>query len=206
MKSTSYLLFLLLAGALQLSAFGQDSPPIGKWALQLNLQHQDFLLPGAIYVGQLGVIHEVRVRPVFALDGQRFFFKNPKNKGFFSGQIAYHNNLYQNRWWSGKFGLGYERLFRFGLITSIRIEAGWARVKDSDPQYVFEEGKWVYLKTDGKAFTTTQLSPRLDIGYRIGTIDHPIDLFANGQLTALAHPEWGLLPYYGVGVGLRYGL
>jgi hypothetical protein len=188
-------------------SFGQESTEKiepNKWAAQLNFQHQDLLFE--IDFGQLGIAHDVRFRPFFTAEIQRFIFtKNPNRHFFAVAELGHYNNLYHDRWLSFKLGLGSQRRIGNFFIAS-RLQAGLSRTRRGDIQYVLEDGKWV-VATEAQPITVDLLlSPRIDVGYRIIDTKNPIDLFANYQMTLYASAVLQTaIPYHGYGFGIRYG-
>lgn len=197
-------LFLFLVGAGSLQAQEEVKPE--RWALQLTVQHSDILFQEAFNIGQLGVADEVNIRPVYSVEGQYFLTKGPKRKLFLSAETGYYANLYHDRWFVGTIGLGLERRFFQKLILSSRLELGRSIISSRDPQYVLENEIWVPTNSNRSIFFATSFSPRVDLGYRILTVPYPVDLIANYQVSLVGHPEFGLLPYYSTGIGVRVGL
>lgn len=189
------------------AGLAQDSETLNdsKWAIQLSVQQQDLVL--RIPYGQLGTVYPVYIRPFYSLDVQRTFHVNDKHELFWSAQLGYYNNLYHEKWISGKMGIGIEKkLFARGF-TSLRVEGGLARAKSSDVQYIYESGKWVPTDNFSKASIDILMAPRLDLGYNILDGDHKLDVVVTSQL--LLHLDTSIesgLPMYGVGLGLRYHL
>lgn len=187
--------------------FGQkkaETPPPPKWAIQSNIQHQDILFD--IDFGQLAVAHDVKIRPFYSLELQRFkTTKNPNRRLFAVAELGYYNNLYHDRWLALKLGIGSERKIGNFFIAA-RIQGGLARVKSADVQYVLEDNKWVISKETRLITKDLLLSPRIDVGYRIRNNEHPIDVVLNYQMTLYVSPvlEVGI-PYHGYGLGVRYG-
>lgn len=196
----------VLIGAMICSTFAtaQETDKVpGRWALQLSLQHRD--LAGEENIGQLQTFHEVAIRPVYSLEGQYFFrHKKPHKRSFVSGQLSWYNNLYLERWLSVQAGLGIEFSFLKVMYGSIRLDAGLSHVKGTAPEYVLEDGIWVTTQNTTPGFVAFQLSPRVDLGARILEGAHPLDVFLTASGTLLGHPEYGLLPFYSVGGGVRY--
>lgn len=185
-------------------SFAQEEN-LNKWAVQLNLQHQDLLLE--LNFGQLRVADEVNIRPHYSFEVQRFFkMKSAKRRMFAIGELGYFDNLYHDKWLGLKLGVGSERQLGNFIISS-RVQAGAARTKGADIQYVLEEGKWVVSKKSRQTTLDFLMSPRIDVGYRIVKNEHPIDVFLNYQMTLYISPTLDIgIPYHGYGFGLRYGL
>ncbi len=197
-----FTLVILLTSISSLTAQEVDPQP-ERWALQLTLQHSDILLQEAFSIGQLGVADEVNIRPVYSLEGQMFLTNGPKRKLFLSAKTGYYANLYHDRWLSAAIGLGLERRFFQKLILSSRLELGRSSISSRDPQYVLENEVWVPTNSNRTSFAATSFSPRIDLGYRILTAPYTVDLIANYQASLVGHPEFGILPYYSTGIGLR---
>lgn len=187
-----------------ITVFAQDSESNHtKWAAQLNFQHQDLLFE--IDFGQLGVYHDVKIRPHTTLELYRFLNTRKDNrKLFFVSEFGYFHNLYHDKWLALKLGIGSER--RFGnFIFSSRILGGLARTQGADIQYVNSNGQWIV--SDQKRAPTLDylLSPRVDLGYRIVNNENPIDIFLNYQMTLYLSPAQLIgIPYHGYGLGVRY--
>ncbi len=194
------LIFGLLLSNLMLFAQIEEDKPTNNWNVQFNIQHQD-LMVGFDY-GQLGVYHKVNIRPMYSVEIQRYF-KNKKR--FLNGQISYYDNLYHDRTLAFQLGYFTERNIYKGLFVVSGMELGLARVKSSDTQYILEDGKWMPMPNEVPAFTTIMFGPRLDFGYRIMENDHPIDILLKSHLSLRLDAQVGGLPFYGVGVGVRYG-
>ncbi|MEL7529841.1 MAG: hypothetical protein AAFN10_00960 [Bacteroidota bacterium] len=182
---------------------GQENTINPKWSLQFNAQHQDVLL--RYDIGLLGVTHEVKIRPAFSLEAQRYFKVKAKSRLFASGQLGHYRNLYHERWNSLQLGLGWERTLFAGLFLNLRINAGVAHTRNADPQYIYENGEWVPTKTAAQQYVDLVMGPRLDLGYRIPTQGNPIDIIAttSGILHYNKILEF-LYPHYGLGLGVRY--
>ena len=198
---SQFLLVALLAIGSSLFAQTESAPELRRWSAQLNFQQQDLLFE--IPVGQLGVVHQVRLRPRVTLEAQRFFREGERGRAFGSAQIGYYHNLYHDRWLSFKAGIGYEWKFGSRFFGSLRMEGGAARVKRSDVQYIYEDGVWVPTKNEAKANVDVLLSPRVDVGYRVLRGPIPMDIVANADLTLNANSRIGLIPFYGLGLGFR---
>jgi hypothetical protein len=178
--------------------------PVNKWAVQANFQHQDLLFE--IDLGQLAVVHDVKIRPRYSVEIQRFFnSKNFKNRSYVVAEIDYFHNLYHDKWLGFKLGFGRE--WQIGaFIISPRILGGLARTQGADVQYIYENEKWIVSETPRNVTTDLLLSPRLDAGYRIVSGGNPIDVFINYQMTLYVSNENQIgLPYHGYGFGVRYG-
>lgn len=177
-----------------------------KWAAQFNLQHQDIAALSEISIGQLGVIHKVFIRPYYSLDIQRFFFrKTGKNKFFLLTQFGYFANLYQDRWLSLEFGMGYERRFAKRFFSSLRVKIGNASVKDHDILYVYEQDKWVETPNPSESNPSSLTTVRIDLGYKLLDKKLPVDLVGSGQYMLRNHHDFGFIPYSAVGLGIRVG-
>lgn len=195
---------ILLLGAAPL--FGQERiTPENRWAGQLNVQHQDIL--GDISFGQLSVAHDVKIRPFYTLELQRFFNSKKSNKNLFAvAELGYYHNLYHDRWLSLKLGIGSQRQFG-NFFVGGRMQGGFSRTQGADIQYVLENDKWIVSQEKRPVTIDVLMSPRIDLGYRVINNEHPIDVFINYQMTLYVSPELQIgLPYYGYGLGVRYGL
>ena len=206
----TYLMAIAIGLFLSLTTlFAQTPPPDStattppRWAIQLNTQHQDLLYQ--IQYGQLGVTDPVNIRPLYSIDFQRFYAKNIQTRRFLSGQIGMYNNLYHERWISFKIGYGVEQKIGKRLFGSLRMEGGMALVRNTDVRYQYEDGKWVEAKGDSPLYADIVLGPRMDFGYRVGNTKNPIDIIATANLTLHLNPRVGGIPYYGIGLGVRYG-
>lgn len=202
MTTKIYLLLFMLLGVQV--ANSQEDIATNRWYVQANLQHQDMAFE--IPYGQLGVVHDVHIRPFYNAEIQYLLSQTSKKKRYLTGQLGYYNNLYHNQALSLKLGYAREyKLFKI-IIVNIRGDVGIAAVKNSDVQYVYEEGKWVAAPNYDPTRLAFLISPHLDLGYRIRENKNPIDLFLTSHLLLINDYEWGALPYYGIGVGVRYGL
>ncbi|MEN0047955.1 MAG: hypothetical protein AAF806_12920 [Bacteroidota bacterium] len=185
---------------------GQNDSLSNKWAVQLSLKHQDIPIFKAFSIGQLAVLHEVKIRPYYTLDIQHNLkSKKPNLKFAFSTQLGYYRNLYRDRWLSYKVGTLLEWQFfkRCYLIT--RIELGHAFVKDADVQYIYENNKWIPTSNFDSFEAGFIASPRVDVAYRVINSKNPIDVLLTTDATLIYHPNFGRLPYFGFGGGVRYG-
>jgi hypothetical protein len=208
MKNYIYIIVFAFLGMNVSTSFGQATADIdilrnSKWAVQLNFQDQDLLV--ALDFGALRVVHDVKVRPLFSADVQRFFGQSNKKRRYLSGQLGYFNNVYHERALSLKVGYGIERRIYKGFFASWRMEVGVARVKNSDIQYVYENDKWVTTNNYQPATFDALFGPRLDLGYRIMNGANPIDILVVSHAMIHVHSEFGGLPYYGLGIGVKYG-
>lgn len=196
------LLVFLATGSL---LFSQNPPRPKYWAVQTNLQHQDFLVQ--FRFGQLGVLHQVRFRPLYSIEAQRLFENNDKSKVFLSGQLSYYHNLYHNRLFGLKIGFGYETKQWKRFFASFRVSPGLGLTKNSDIQYVLEDGKWVPTSNFVPLSVNVHFTQRMDLGYRIKKGEHPLDLIGTSHLFTILNPSQNFLAtYYGAGLGVRVGL
>lgn len=177
-----------------------------RWAIQLNIQHQDIMFQNLLNFGTLRVFDEVNIRPIFSLEAQRYFSIRPKSKRFLAAQVGYYNSLYHQKWLIAKLAYGRERTLYKGLFISFRAEFGVARAKDSDLQYIYENEKWVVTDNFGTARMGFLFGSRMDIGYRVTNGAHPIDALLTTHGNIHFDSNIGALPYYGIGIGVRYGL
>ncbi len=208
MKNYIYITLILLLGLNTNISFGQNTDDLlrlrnPKWAMQLNFQDQDLL--AALDFGALRVVHDVKIRPAISLEVQRFFGQSAKKSRYVSGQLGYFNNVYHEQFASLKLGYGIERRIYKGFFASWRIEAGLARVKNSDIQYIYENDKWVPTSNYIPSTIDVLFGPRLDLGYRVVNGAHPIDILVTSHAMIHVHSEFGALPYYGLGIGAKYG-
>ena len=199
------ILLSLIMVSTYFSVFGQDEQENteNKWSAQLNLSHQDLLFD--ISFGQLGVVYPVSIRPQYSLEVQRSFLSKKGKKRILLGQVGYYNNLYHNKWYNIQIGYMKETTIFKGLYAAWGLEIGMALVKDSDPQYVFVDDKWMLSENFVPVHADLTFGPRLDIGYRIIDNEHPIDVLLTNDLTLRIDPELGGFPYYSTGLGIRYG-
>lgn len=201
MKNYLYILILFCS----ISTFAQDNEfNHTKWAAQLNFQHQDLLFE--IDFGQLGVYHDVKIRPHTTLELYRFVNTRKDNrKIFFMSELGYFHNLYHDKWLALKLGIGSER--RLGnFIISSRILGGIARTQGADIQYVLSDGQWIANDQKRESTLDYLMSPRVDLGYRVVNNENPIDIFLNYQMTLYLSPAQQIgIPYHGYGLGIRYG-
>lgn len=177
-----------------------------KWAVQFNVQHQDIMFQNLLNFGTLRVFDQVNIRPVYSLEAQRYFSVKPKSKRFLAAQVGYFNSLYHQEWFMAKLAYARERTIYKGLFVSLRAEFGITRIKDNDPQYIYENEKWVVTDNFGAARTGFLFGSRLDIGYRVTSGTHPIEALLITQGNIHFDQNIGALPYYGIGIGVRYGL
>ena len=192
-----------LFSCLSLIAQEDETVDQDKWAVQFNLKHQD--LPFDFNFGQLRVVHNVGIRPYYSLEVQRLFQrKNPKKQFFLVGQIGHFNNLYQDRWFTIKAGLGFERTIGKKFYYSSRFEIGKVNFRNADVQYILENEKWIPTSNFSESKWTNVFATRVDIGYKLFTGKYPIDLILSGDLKLMMHPEFGAFPYYAYGGGVRY--
>ncbi|MFK7950213.1 MAG: hypothetical protein AB8G11_21665 [Saprospiraceae bacterium] len=200
MKNLTILLLLFCS----VNTFAQNNNPNHKkWAAQLNVQHQDLLFD--IDFGQLGVYHNVKIRPHTTLELYRFINTRKANRKLFGlAELGYFHNLYHDKWLALKLGIGSER--RFGnFIISSRIMGGIARTQGADIQYVNSNGKWIVNDQKREPTLDYLMSPRVDLGYRIINNENPIDIFLNYQMTLYLSPAQQIgIPYHGYGLGVRY--
>lgn len=208
MKYTKVLpALVLLLSTLQLAAQEAQEPAEAaespSWMAQVNVVHQDLAV--RIVYGQLATVYHVPIRPFYSLDLQHNLKKSELGQFFVSGQLGFYNNLYHERWISGKIGFGREGSFLTKGFYTIRVEGGLARAKSSDVQYALEDGKWVPTENFAKPSVDILMGPRLDIGYPLLNKTHRLDLVLTSQL--LLHIDTSIesgLPLYGIGAGLRY--
>lgn len=201
MKNLIILLLLLFCSV---NLFAQESENNEKWAGQLNFQYQDLLFE--IDFGQLGVYHDVNIRPHTTLELYRFINTRKDNRKLFAlAELGYYHNLYQDKWLALKLGFGSER--RLGnFIISSRIQGGIARTQGADVQYINSNGKWIVNDQKREPTFDLLISPRIDLGYRIINNENPIDIFLNYQMTLYISPAQQIgIPYHGYGLGVRYG-
>ncbi|MEL6698276.1 MAG: hypothetical protein AAFP89_18665 [Bacteroidota bacterium] len=194
---------------LPLFSIGQEAeelPKKEKWSIQLSLQHQDLLLGDELVVGQLGVVFNTWMRPQYVLDAQRYMRITNGVYLFGSGRFSYFRNLYFDRWISLKLGGGMEFRVKKRVIASGRLELGGSHVKNTDVQYILEDGVWVPTPNIIPPSWMPQVTLRSDLGYRVWNSDTPVDVFVNASATLINNANFGPLPYGAMGVGVRYGL
>lgn len=199
------LYIITLLSFFSITAFAQKSElNHTKWAVQLNVQHQDFLFE--IDYGQLGIYHDVKIRPHIMLELYRFLNTRKDNhKLFVVTDFGYYYNLYHDKWFALKLGFGSER--RFGnFFFSSRINSGIARTQGIDIQYINSNGQWIVNDQKREPTLDLLISPRIDLGYRVMNNENPIDIFLNYQMTLYLSPiqQFGI-PYHSYGLGVRYG-
>lgn len=202
----SVVTLLLCNTTLLLSQADQNTPKTSQWLIQANFQHQDGLLQEALSIGQLAVLYDVNIRPLFNVEAQYSIQKTTKKKKFFNVQLAYYSNTYHNEWLSLKLGYGLEWKIYKGLFLNYSIEAGLAHVQNSDVQYSYEGGKWVVTDNTDSPVIDVIFGPRMDLGYRVVTGENPIDVLISSNLLLHFDSKIGdAFPYYATGIGVRYG-
>ncbi|MEO0899795.1 MAG: hypothetical protein AAFY71_25510 [Bacteroidota bacterium] len=190
----------------QLPVLGQEKSHKGQWSAQINLSHQDLVVSQPFFIGQLGVAHQVRVRPEISSDIM-YILRNDKKISFLaSGSVGYYHNLYQEAWFSYQLGIGLRAKFGKKLFMDLQFQNGNAHVRYSDVQYVLEDGIWVKANSDKPKFRGRLTTIKLNLGYTLREGSHPISLMGSGKISLLGDPDFGPIPYYGYGIGLRYGL
>lgn len=172
-----------------------------KFSIQLNIQHQD--LPIDLDVGELQTIHKVLFRPYVSADFQYNFKHQEKRSKFITAHLGYYYNQYNSRWlatnvgYGGRFALG----DRLSIASSMELGVGFAR--DRTVNYRFETDKWIGQSEAADMTYEIIIKPRLDVSYSINQSTGVVVtihglLFSDEDLFAI--------PYYGIGVGLRYSL
>lgn len=198
---------LLLCIIVNTSLFSQVDKKV-TWAVYADFNHQDILGgTDAISIGLLGVVHDVKVRPSIRLGGQGFLKKNETKNYYLKGELSYYNNTYNANWYSINLGIGAEKRYFKRLIVAYGLHAGYARVKESDVQYIYENDEWIPTPNSGEGFYSFTFGPELKLGYRVLEKENPIDVFINGRLMLQDDPvleAW--VPFNALGIGVRYGL
>jgi len=172
-----------------------------SFSLQFNIQHQD--IPIDLDVGELQTIHKVYVRPYFSADFQYNFNQSDKKSKFITAHVGYYYNPYNSRWLATNIGYGTRIIIfnRFAISPSFELGIGFAR--DQTIQYTFENEKWNGQSRANILTYEFIAKTRLDLLYTI----HPkIDLLLSSHGMIISDEDLILLPYYGLGFGLRYTL
>ncbi|HAA14873.1 MAG TPA: hypothetical protein DCE41_25560 [Cytophagales bacterium] len=178
--------------------------PESKWAITPKVSHQDLLVEFSL--GQLGVVHNVAVRPQYGLEVQHFLSKRDHSTTFFSAQGSFYNNLYHDRWYTVMLGMGVENRYFDRLLVALQTRSGVGLITSSDIQYTFNGEVWEPTRGDGMGYLALFWAPRLDVGYRLKTGPRPVDILLQGDISANINDRIFVLPYYSVGVGVRVGL
>ncbi|MCI4667672.1 MAG: hypothetical protein MRZ79_05880 [Bacteroidia bacterium] len=202
MRLKTNLIFILLLGFAVLPSFGQKKEKKSTWAFQSNLQHQDIAF--SFYVGQLGQVDPVYIRPYTSLEVQRLFYDNEKAQRFLSLKTGLYRNLYHDRWISLQLGLGIQKYLNKKIFYALRGELGFANAKNTDIQYQLEDGKWVQTRNGAPSSTNPLFGLRLDIGYRALIDEMPLDIILLSQINGHKNSIFeSYVPYYSIGLGLR---
>jgi hypothetical protein len=183
-----------------------------KWAVNVQLMHQDFGVD--LTAGQLQTTDAVLLRPGFTAGIERTWrtSKNGRRRLFQDAHLGFWNNPYsQNYTFVGTRFASEIRLFkqlRFspGLIYRI------GRAKTTDVRYVYENNKWVPSNNSTPGFLRQQVGPEARLSYRFGANSaHPIDLQVGANFTLIvkyfpAETDPNLLVFKAYQIGMRYGL
>lgn len=196
-----YLLILMLSICFQLSHVTGQSSNDRSLSFQLNIQHQD--LPINLDVGELQTIHNVIFRPYISAEVQYNFNQKEKKQTFIVAHVGYFYNQYNSRWIATNLGYGgrFKMGKRMSIVPSFEIGIGFAR--DQTVQYTYENEKWVGRSTPDIMTYEFIAKPRLDIMYSM-TQSFDIAFTMHGML--FSDEDLYAIPYYGMGVGLRYNL
>ncbi|WNJ20441.1 hypothetical protein [Pontibacter sp. G13] len=182
-------------------AFAQHTE---RWGVQIQAGHQDILYSED--VGQLGVAHNVVIRPAYTVALQRFWGKNPRSRGFVALQYEYANNLYLHDWHALETGIGFQGNFSQKFWAGLQLDGGLCFFRESDPQYIYEDEVWVKAPNQYQTRTFLKAALNANIGYHLLNIQgHPIDLFTQFAFDMVGHWDYGLLPYGKMGFGVGYG-
>lgn len=182
------------------TVFSQQSQQ-EKFSIQFNIQHQD--LPISLDVGELQTIHKVSFRPYVSADVQ-YNFKNRENESrFITAHLGYYYNQYNSRWLATNLGYGGRLSLgdRLSLAPSMELGVGFAR--DRTVLYRFESEKWVGQSEAVDMTYEIIVKPRLDIGY---SINQSIGVVITMHGLLFSDEDLFAIPYYGLGLGLRYAL
>jgi hypothetical protein len=204
-------LITCLASAQEPTVTPTPSAASPLWSVRLDLYHQDYL-GNILAVGQLGVYDKVFVRPGCRLGIERSWITK-KHFRLYQGLLAgYYHNTYDERSWMVGIEIGIEwRIFKqFRIAFPVGIY--YNNAKPIDVRYEYVGDHWVKAKNTDPAVNRLQVTPlSLNIGWRFrATTAHPVDVFANGNLSAIGPWQPGVgvpvLFYKAAGVGLRIGL
>lgn len=208
----------LLAFLLTVSLASAQEPMVATipttpklWSARLDLYHQDYL-GNILAIGQLGTFDKVHIRPGFRVGIERSWVTKNHFR-LYQGLLAgYYHNTYDERSWTIGTEIGFEwRIFKqFRVALPIGIHYNNAKAIDIRYEYVGDH--WVKAKNTDPAVNRLQITPlSLNLGWRfMDGSAHPIDLFANGNVTAIGPWQPGagvpVLFYKAAGLGLRVGL
>ncbi|MEY3442688.1 MAG: hypothetical protein RLZZ519_969 [Bacteroidota bacterium] len=202
-------LFVLFTISLLGQFAAAQSPSPKLWFGRLDLFHQDYL--GEFSFGQLGVYDKVHIRPGFRLGIERSWVTMNHFRLYQDVMLGYYHNTYDERSWTLGTDLGVEwRIFK-EFRVAIPFGIHYNNAKAIDVRYVYEGEKWVKAKNTDPAINRLQLQSGLNIGWRfLPESVHPIDVFANGNISLIGpwQPGSGIpvLVYKSAGVGLRVGI
>ncbi len=199
------LLLLLLINCNYL--IGQEDKKV-NWAAYLDFNHQDIMGgTDAISIGQLGIVHDVKIRPSINLGMQGFLKRSDTKNYYLKLDLGYYNNTYNANWYSINLAIGVDKIFLKRFIISYGLHCGYAIIQNSDVQYIYENEQWVATPNYDDAFYSFTFGPEIKLGYRLIEKQNPIDVFINGKLMLQDNPileAW--IPFNALGIGLRYGL
>ena len=214
-KLSLSMLLLLVCGML----FAQSpEPPViaqihasePRWYGRLDLYHQDYIV-NILAIGQLGVYDAVHIRPGFRIGVERSWIIMNHFRLYQDVLAGYYHNTYDERSWTLGTDVGFEwRIFK-QFRVALPIGLHYNNAKAIDVRYAYEGDHWVKAKNTDPAVNRLQVPLGLNLGWRfMPTSAHPIDVFANGSLSAIGpwQPGVGIpfLIYKSAGLGLRVGL
>lgn len=168
-------------------------------SVQINLQHQD--IPIDLDVGELQTIHHIIFRPYVSADLQYNFNPNGKKQSFLQAHIGYFYNQYNSRVIATNLGYGvrYKIGKRFSVVPSMELGIGFAR--DQTVQYTYENEKWIGRSTADILTYEFIAKTRLDLSY---SINQKIDLVFTMHGSIISDEDLFAIPFYGLGLGVRY--
>lgn len=172
-----------------------------KFSIQFNIQHQD--LPINLDVGELQTIHTVSFRPYLSAD----FQYNLKNRGnqsrFITAHLGYYYNQYNSRWLATNVGYGGRLALGDRLSVAPSLELGIGFARDQTVNYRFESDKWIGQSEAADMTYEVIVKPRLDIAY---AVNQSIGVVVTMHGLLFSDEDLFAIPYYGIGLGLRYAL
>lgn len=186
-----------------------QAPAPQLWSGRLDFFHQDYI--SEFSFGQLGVYDPVYIRPGVRVGVERSWVTKNHFRLYQDLMVGYYHNTYDERSWTLGTDLGVEwrifKQFRLGLPLGLHYN----NVKAIDVRYAYVGDKWVKAKNTDPAIHRLQVQLGLNIGWRfLPTSAHPIDLFANANLSAIGpwEPNVGVpfLIYKAAGLGVRVGI
>ena len=199
-----FLLTLFLASGWQL--WGQEANEKVRWSAQFSFQYQDIIGgTSAVNIGQLGVLDEVKFRPLVSADVFRWKYKSATKKKFQHLQLSYFNNTYQADWLTLKWGFGTERILFKKWLIQYGLDIGVARIKNAYVQYIYENEKWEPTRNRDAPVYDFVIGPRLEIGYQFTVGNHPLAvLITSNAMLHLNTQLEGIIPFNALGLGVRY--